>query len=118
MEFPVSNWPNFLFGLAWMSERRLTTIWYIQTFATLVMWYKLLYYLRMFRSTSYLVRAFITILSQMFAFMLLYIISVLCFSQAFYIVSNYHEKYIPETFEDPEEIPIYEQYLVSWTAVW
>lgn len=118
MEFPVSNWPNFEFGLAWMSERRLTTIWYIQTFATLVMWYKLLYYLRMFRSTSYLVRAFITILSQMFAFMLLYIISVLCFSQAFYIVSNYHEKYIPKTFEDPEDVPIYEQYLVSWTAVW
>jgi hypothetical protein len=44
------------------------------------MWYKLLYYLRMFRSTSYLVRSFITILGDMGSFILMYIIAVTAFS--------------------------------------
>jgi hypothetical protein len=55
------------------------------------MWYKLLYYLRMFKATSYLVRSFIKILTDMFAFILMYVIATLAFSQAFYVVSAYHE---------------------------
>lgn len=55
------------------------------------MWYKLLYYLRMFKATSYLVRSFIKILKDMFAFILMYIVATFAFSQAFYVVSAYHE---------------------------
>jgi hypothetical protein len=84
------------------------------------MWYKLLYYLRMFRSTSYLVRSFITILGEMGSFILMYIIAVTAFSQAFYVVSNYHEKLIPGTLETPdgEDPKYYESYWHSWTAIW
>jgi hypothetical protein len=79
------------------------------------MWYKLLYYLRMFRATSYIVRSFIKTVHDMFSFLFMYLIAVLAFSQAFYVVSNYHEKYIEGT-SDGETY--YTNYLHSWTASW
>ena len=79
------------------------------------MWYKLLYYLRMFRATSYIVRSFIKTVHDMFSFLFMYMIAVLAFSQAFYVVSNYHETYIEGTSDNEE---YYKDYLQSWTAGW
>jgi hypothetical protein len=78
------------------------------------MWFKLLYYLRMFTNTGYLVRSIIKIIEDMGSFMLMYIIAIFAFSQAWYVVSNYHEKYIPGTTEDD----VYSNYLGAWTATW
>jgi hypothetical protein len=77
------------------------------------MWFKLLYYLRMFTNTGYLVRSIIKIIEDMGSFMLMYIIAIFAFSQAWYVVSNYHEKYIPDTGDQ-----IYTNYWGSWTLTW
>jgi len=88
-------------------------MWYIQSLATLVMWFKLLYYLRIFRAAGYLVRSFINTVQNIFSFLTMYVIAVITFSQAWFIISNYHETYITDT-----EDMIYQDYLHSWTAVW
>ena len=88
-------------------------MWYIQSLATLVMWFKLLYYLRMFRAAGYLVRSFINTVQNIFSFLTMYVIAVLTFSQTWFIISNYHETYITDT-----GYMIYQDYLHSWTAVW
>lgn len=77
------------------------------------MWFKLLYYLRMFRSAGYIVRSFINTVTDIFSFLSLYVISVLAFSQTMFIASNYHETYINDTGDMK-----YETYLYSWTASW
>jgi hypothetical protein len=55
-------------------------MWYIQSLATLVIWFKLLYYLRMFRAAGYIVRSFINTLKNTLTFVTMYAIAILAFS--------------------------------------
>jgi hypothetical protein len=82
------------------------------------MWYKLLYYLRMFSNISYLVRTFITILKDMVAFIFMYVVACFAFSQAFYVISNYHEFYNLTPDVEGEDSQYYPNYLASFTHLW
>lgn len=54
---------------------------------------KLTYYVRMYKPTSYLIRAAIKVISGMKTFMFVYLIACFAFSDAFYTASEYHKKF-------------------------
>lgn len=53
-----------------------------QAIATFFMWLKLLYFLRIFRSTSYLIRMVIIVISEMRIFLLILFITVIAFGDS------------------------------------
>lgn len=55
----------------------------VHSIATFFMWFKLLYFLRIFKNTSYLIRMIIEVIYDMKAFMLVWLISILAFSDSF-----------------------------------
>ena len=59
---------------------------------------KLTYYVRMYKPTSYLVRAAIKVISGMKTFVFIYLLACFAFSDAFYTTSEYHQKF----FNDDE----------------
>ncbi len=68
-------------------------MFYFRAFGSLVLMAKLLYYLRPYKSLSYLVRAILSILYNLKTFFFLYVISTIAFADAFYTASQYHQKY-------------------------
>ena len=66
---------------------------YAQAIASILIWIKLMYYVRMFKQTSYLVRTAVVGISDLGPFMLICFIGCLAFGDAFYVASKYHKKF-------------------------
>jgi hypothetical protein len=59
----------------------------MQAIASLMMWFKFLYFLRIFMSTGYLIRMILTVVYDMRIFLLVLAIAILGFSDAFISLS-------------------------------
>lgn len=77
------------------SQWRSTSVsmFYLRAFGSLILMFKLLYYLRPYKSLSYLVRSIISILDNLKTFLFLYVISTIAFADAFFTASQYHQQY-------------------------
>ena len=59
----------------------------ISSLAALLMWLKLLYFLRLFAPTAALIRMIVEICKDMFVFTIIYFIAIIGFADAFYILA-------------------------------
>lgn len=82
-------------------------MYYVQAAASLALWLKLMYYVRMYKPTSYLVRAGIKVIGNLKTFMSIYLMACFAFTDAFYTASIYQEK----SYFDAEK-----DYYQSWQA--
>jgi hypothetical protein len=53
----------------------------------ITMWFKFIYFLRCTRQTGWLVRMIVEVIREMGSFMLVYIITIMAFADAFYSMS-------------------------------
>lgn len=60
---------------------------YLQSLAALGMWFKFIYFLRCTDSTGWLVRMLVEVMKDMGSFLLVYVITILAFADAFYSMS-------------------------------
>jgi len=67
------------------SEAHATRI--LSSLAALIMWLKLLYFLRLFAPTAALIRMIVEIIKDMFVFLVIYFIAIIGFADAFYILA-------------------------------
>jgi len=59
----------------------------VRAFASLLLWLKFLYYLRIWKTTGYLVRMLTEVINEMKIFLLVLAIIVVAFSDAFYTLA-------------------------------
>lgn len=56
--------------------------------AAILMWFKFTYFLRINESTGYLIRMLFEVFKDMSAFMIIFCVTIIAFSDAFYTISN------------------------------
>jgi hypothetical protein len=91
-------------------------MFYVQAAASIFLWYKLFYFLRMFESVSYIIRALLEIIYGIGAFIAIFVISTFAFSQGNYVASKYHELY--GIGAEQGEVIYYPGYFDSWISSW
>jgi len=67
-----------------MQRYTFTRIW--QSIAAFFMWLKMLYFMRIFESTGYLIRMIIEVMFDMKEFLLVFIITTVAFGNSFYLI--------------------------------
>ena len=77
----------------------------VQSITTLFMWIKLLYFMRIFRHTGYLIRMLIEVLSDMSTFLLVLLITLTAFGDAFLKMSLANEPENQFVLYSPTLIP-------------
>jgi hypothetical protein len=92
-------------------------MYYVHASASVFLWFKLLYYLRMFEAISYIIRAQIEIVKGIKAFLIIFLVSTFAFSQGNYVTSKYHEFFGLGKDNDGELI-LFDSYFASWLSSW
>jgi len=63
----------------------------IQAITTFALWIKFLYYMRLFKTTNYLIRMTIEVIQDMRPFLIILLITVIAFGDSFLAISNANE---------------------------
>mmetsp|Transcript_35185 Transcript_35185/g.34213 ORF Transcript_35185/g.34213 Transcript_35185/m.34213 type:complete len:102 (-) Transcript_35185:331-636(-) len=58
----------------------------LYSYCAVLVWFRLLYFFRIFRGTGYYIRMITEVLSDMFNFMLIFLVVVGAFGNAFYLI--------------------------------
>jgi len=61
---------------------------YLQSLAAILMWFKFIYFLRCTSTTGWLVRMIVEVMKDMGSFLIVYFITIMAFSDAFYSMSQ------------------------------
>jgi len=78
--------------LLWLDiEGQLTLERTVQAITTFFMWIKLLYFMRIFRNTGYLIRMIIVVISDMRSFLLVLLIGLIAFGSSFLCIARGNE---------------------------
>ena len=79
---------NFLYIILNFAGVNPIGVRYLTSIASLVMWIKLLFYLRLFAPFAALIRMIVEIIQDIGVFLVLFFIAVIGFGNAFYILSK------------------------------
>mmetsp|Transcript_33927 Transcript_33927/g.24970 ORF Transcript_33927/g.24970 Transcript_33927/m.24970 type:complete len:301 (-) Transcript_33927:33-935(-) len=72
----------------------------VQTITTFFMWLKLLYFMRIFKNTGYLIRMIVVVISDMQSFLLVLLIGLIAFGDTFLCIARGNADYGGNVFTD------------------